>query len=217
MSTGKNDGTAGFTSLRQGTTDARAVESYYDDWAETYDATLSDWQYHAPEYVCEVLRPHLGDGSRVLDVGCGTGLLGETISGQGEMVIDGLDISGKSLELAERRGCYARLVQHDLANLPLPVGADAYDAAASVGVLTYIEDSGALLRDLCRCVRAGGVISFTQRTDLWEERAFSSLIADIERDGLWTLDHVSEPQNYLPGNDDFGDEIGVIVTTCLVR
>ncbi|WP_157084452.1 class I SAM-dependent DNA methyltransferase [Sediminimonas qiaohouensis] len=203
-------------SLRQGTTDSRAVQSYYDDWADSYDETLSEWQYRAPEDASDLLVPHLGDGARVLDVGCGTGLLASALRKRGGYTVDGIDISAASLHLAERRGDYARLIHHDLQDLPLPVKDNAYDAAASIGVLTYIEDAEALLRDLCRCVRTGGAITFTQRTDLWEGRNFPDMIARLERDGLWANPHITPPQKYLPGNEEFSDEINVIHTLCIV-
>ncbi|MGB8621318.1 MAG: methyltransferase domain-containing protein [Paracoccaceae bacterium] len=203
-------------SLRQGTTDSRAVESYYDDWAERYDETLSEWQYRAPADASDLLASHLDDGARVLDVGCGTGLLAAALRKRGDYTVDGIDISAESLQLAERRGDYTRLLRHDLQDLPLPVQDNAYDAAASVGVLTYIEDAEALLRDLCRCVRPGGAIAFTQRTDLWQERDFPAMIGGLERDGLWANRHISAPLQYLPGNAEFSEEIKVIHTLCMV-
>lgn len=207
---------SGLTSLRQGSTDSRAVESYYDDWAETYDETLAKWHYQAPQDTCELLVPQLRQYSRILDVGCGTGLLAEALGKAGEYIVDGMDISAASLKLAKQRGNYASLMQHDLQDIPLPVEDDTYDAAASVGVLTYIEDAEALLRDLCRCVRAGGAIVFTQRSDLWAERQFGETIERLEKDGEWKIQQVSQPKKYLPGNEDFSDEIKVIHTLCQI-
>ncbi len=205
------------TSLREGTTDSRAVESYYDDWAEAYDEALVEWQYQAPGDARDLLAPHLNDGARILDVGCGTGLMAQALNERGDFAVDGIDISAASLHVANRRGGYARLMHHDLQDIPLPVKDSAYDAAASVGVLTYIDDAEALLRDLCRCVRQGGAITFTQRSDLWDKRGFAETIARLERDGLWSRHHVTPPRQYLPGNADFAEEIKVIHTLCLVR
>lgn len=204
------------TSLRQGTTDPRAVESYYDDWASSYDTSLQAWQYRAPEDAAALLETHLAPGARVLDVGCGTGLFGLALRNRVEVTVDGLDISAGSLKQAASRKLYARLLRHNLQNLPLPVADGVYDAAASVGVLTYIADAEALLRDLCRAVRSGGAITFTQRTDLWEDRNFEEMIARLEAEGIWRCHHVSAPNPYLPGNTEFGDEIRVIHTLCSV-
>lgn len=203
-------------SLKQGTTNARAVQAYYDDWAECYDATLQSWQYRAPEDAANLLSPLLEAGIRVLDIGCGTGQLGQALRKHAEIELDGIDISSASLQQAKRRGIYGSLLQHDLQKTPLPVGANIYDIAATVGVLTYIGDAETLLRDLCRTVRKGGVIAFTQRTDLWDERGFDQMITEIEADGLWQCQKVSEPMPYLPGNEEFADEIRVIHTLCRV-
>lgn len=205
------------TSLRQGTTDVRAVETYYDDWADGYDDTLKSWQYSAPDDTATLLEPHLSAGARILDVGCGTGLFGSALCNRADVTLHGLDISSASLELAATRGIYQHLVQHDLQEIPLPVADDGYDIAASVGVLTYIANAKMLLCDLCRAVRRGGMIAFTQRTDLWEDRGFDQMIAQMEADGLWQQKYVSAPMPYLPGNAEFGDDIRVIHALCQVN
>jgi predicted TPR repeat methyltransferase len=207
----------GFTSLRDGSTDSRAVQDYYDDWAQTYDATLSDWDYRAPRDACALLVPHLPKGARILDAGCGTGLMGDALRQRGEFSLVGVDISARSLAIAGQRGSYASLVHHDLQDLPLPLDDDGVDAAVSIGVLTYLENAQPLLRDLCRCVRANGMIAFTQRDDLWEVRGFPDTLKQLETDGLWHVEQVSDPRDYLPGNDSFGQDIKVVHTMCRVR
>ena len=204
------------SSLRQGATDTDAVKSYYDDMADHYDDTLAAWQYRAPEDACELLTLHLAEGARVLDVGCGTGLMGLALMRRGAFHVDGIDISDASLRHAEARGCYARLIRHDLQALPLPVRDDSYDAAAAVGVMSYIADAPALMRDLCRAVRPGGLITFTQRTDFWQERDFAGMIERLKGEGLWRRVTITHPLDYIPGHADFTDEIKVILTLCKV-
>jgi predicted TPR repeat methyltransferase len=205
----------GFTSLKAGSTDSEAIADYYDHWAKTYDATLEAWHYAAPRDAAALITPHIPAGGRIIDVGCGTGLVSEALEAAGDHYhLDGIDISAASLKLAEQRGTYETLVCHDLQKLPLPLDDNAYDAAISVGVLTYIADCGALFKDLCRCVRPGGVIAFTQRTDRWEDLEFRALIDGIATEGLWSVLHVSDPQAYLPCNEDFADEIKIIHTVC---
>ncbi len=202
--------------LRGGTTDAEAVASYYDDWSESYDATLEAWNYTAPDDAAALMLPHLAPGARVVDVGCGTGLFGAALGEKIAARLDGIDISEASLELARRRGGYESLAAHDLNALPLPFADDSADGAASVGVLTYLDDASALLRDLCRVVRPGGVIAFTQRDDRWRSLDFGRVVEGIAADGLWEVLEIGEPRAYLPGNADFGDEIRVIHTLARV-
>ena len=216
MSQDDKSRSGGFPSLKAGSTDPDAIADYYDDWAKSYDETLAAWDYQAPKDAAALLAPHLAPKAHILDVGCGTGLVADALSRFGNFHIDGIDISAESLKLAEARGGYEKLVCHDLQKHPLPLEDDSYHAAISVGVLTYIADAEALFRDLCRCVRTGGVLAFTQRTDRWETLDFAAMIATLESDGLWTPLHISEPRRYLPENEDFADDIKIIHTLCRV-
>jgi len=130
--------------------------------------------------------------------------------------IEGIDISAASLEIAEKHGQYDRLQRHDLQVTPLPAADNAFDAAACVGVMTYIEDAAALLADMCRVVQPGGYILFTQRDDRWIEKEFDSLIKSFEERRLWTPLKISKAKPYLPKNDDFSDSIRVIQVLCQV-
>jgi len=199
-----------FSSLKGGSTNSRDIEAYYDDWAETYDATLKNWDYQAPDHAAQTLCEYLTSGDNILDVGCGTGMFAKAMSRHLECAIEGIDISAASLEIAQRQGGYTRLQAHDLQAPPLPVVDNAFDAAACVGVLTYIEDAAGLLADMCRVVRPGGYILFTQRDDRWVEKNFDSLLNSFEEQGLWTPLKVSKAMPYLPKNDDFSDNIRVI-------
>lgn len=214
----KDDATDSGTlsSLKAGSTDSQAVRAYYDDWAGSYDAALESWDYRAPGDAAAILGEYLKPGERVLDVGCGTGLFAAALKQRVDCRLDGIDISPASLEIAEARGTYDALQRHDLQAVPLPEPDDAFDAAACIGVLTYIEQPAGLLAELCRVVRPGGHLLFTQRDDRWAEQDFESLIGDFQARGLWTPLLVSEPRPYIPNNDEFADEIRVIHTLCRV-
>ncbi|MEH6545525.1 MAG: class I SAM-dependent methyltransferase [Sneathiella sp.] len=205
-----------FNSLKDGSTNSAAIAAYYDEWAETYDATLKNWDYQAPDDAATILCEYLKSGNDVLDVGCGTGMFDKAMSRQLDCRIEGIDISAASLEIAEKNGKYDRLQRHDLQTTPLPVTDNAFDAVVCVGVMTYIEEEADLLADLCRVVRPGGYILFTQRDDRWVEKNFDSLMDNFEERRLWTPLKVSKAKPYLPKNDDFNDSIQVIYALCQV-
>jgi hypothetical protein len=82
--------------------------------------------------------------------------------------------------------------------------------------VTYIEDAADLLADLCRVIRPGGYILFTQRDDCWIETKFNSLTKNFEERKLWTPLKISRAKPYLPKNDEFSNSIRVIQVLCQV-
>ena len=195
------------------------VSKQYDLWADTYDGDLAAWRYDAPlvaaRAVAEYRSVHRLVGP-VLDAGCGTGLVGQALADVGARPFDGLDVSAASIARAERRGVYRTLIEHDLTVTPWPVGTDGYDAAVCVGVLTYVPETRALLEELCRVVRAAGLVLVTQRDDLWRERDMEGLLNELQAAGVLASASWTEPRPYLPGNADFADRIGVRYVTAIV-
>jgi SAM-dependent methyltransferase len=195
--------------LLRGSGDVEDVTRYYDGWAQRYDRDLGDWSYEAPDVAAGKLLAN-GDGiERVLDAGCGTGLVGRALRRAGFAgSLTGIDVSAESLLIAERTGAYDTAAIADLQHR-LEVDDGAFDALICIGVMTYVPDVERCWRDFARIVRSGGVIVVTQRDDLWSERGCPEAIDDLARSGVWTPIEVTGAEPYLPGNDDYADRIGV--------
>ncbi len=184
--------------LLQGTTDPREVADRYDEWAESYDDDLASWCYQAPEVVAETVLTRLPNARSVLDVGCGTGLVGKALRARGYAGrIVGLDISQTSLRVARRTGAYDVLEAADLQE-PLEVEENDVDALVCAGVMTYLPDVEAVWREFARVVRPGGLVVATQREDLWEPRRCQDIVDRLTSDGVWTPVEISGPASYLP-------------------
>lgn len=200
--------------LRNLSRDSDDVARYYDEWAENYDQTLAQWRYQAPEQVAARLRALLNADSIILDAGCGTGLSGAALARAGFTTIDGIDVSSQSLALAGKQGVYRSLEHVDMQKLPLPLADHQYDGLICVGVLTYLPDSDAVLKEFCRVIKPGGPMVLTQRSDILKERDFPQTLATLEKQGLLAEFEVSEPAPYLPENEEFSDEVLVHYITC---
>jgi predicted TPR repeat methyltransferase len=188
--------------LEEGTSDPRAVAERYDAWAASYDDDLTAWSYQAPAVVARAVLARLSDGgtdsASVLDVGCGTGLVGRTLREQGfEGRLTGIDISQASLDLAQERGGYDALQAADLQQR-LPFEDGTFDAAVCVGVMTYLPEVEAVWREFARVVRPGGAVVVTQREDLWLERDCQGVVDRLAEEGVWTALDVTGPAPYLP-------------------
>jgi predicted TPR repeat methyltransferase len=162
-----------------------------------------------------LITQHLALEGKILDAGCGTGLSGKALQTSGIQQIIGIDVSEASLKRAKQTGAYERLLRIDLCQLPLPFTTDAFVGLSCVGVLAYLHQTEAIMREFCRVVRPGGIIVFTQREDVFNDRHYAEVIASLEQEEVWKTIVISEPELYLPGNEEFGDKIRVM--NCVLR
>lgn len=191
-------------------TDSTTVERDYDAFAATgsYDETFDEWGYVGPQTAAAILANYVPKESRILDAACGSGLTGVALRNLGYERIEGIDISAKLLELAQRTGAYTRVQRVDMQDFPLPFEDGEFDAVNFIGALTYFE-TDEILRELCRIVRSGGFVVFSQRDDIMRDKDYGERLAALEREGLWTRTFGTEPMPYLPNHPDYGDAIKV--------
>jgi SAM-dependent methyltransferase len=101
---------------------------------------------------------HVTAGTRLLDAGCGAGLLAVLASLRGAQVT-ALDASAALLAVARERLPAAEVREGDVEALPF---ADAsFDAVTAVNSLFYAADMAAAARELARVVRPGGRVVVT--------------------------------------------------------
>jgi SAM-dependent methyltransferase len=94
----------------------------------------------------------LSPGDRLLDLGCGTGVLGEAAATRFREV-HGVDISPDAVRLARQRGVQARVLE--AGSEPLPYPDAAFDAVTALSMLQYVVDVDSLLRECRRVLRPG--------------------------------------------------------------
>jgi ubiquinone/menaquinone biosynthesis C-methylase UbiE len=133
----------------------------YDAMAAEYAADNASSPYNA-FYERPATMALLGKvaGRRVLEVGCGSGILTNWLVDQGATVT-AMDVSPAMLDLARRSiGDRADLVVADLA-APLPFETSAFDIAVASLVLHYVRDWTASLRELHRVLNPEGLVVFS--------------------------------------------------------
>jgi ubiquinone/menaquinone biosynthesis C-methylase UbiE len=132
-------------------------EEYWDGQAATYDRTTA---FLEPRLFAPA-RQWIADrvSGRTLEAGVGTGA---NLPYYAHRVTDLTltDVSGAMLRAASARaaglGLDARLVQADSAHLDLPD--DSFDTVVSTLALCCVDDELAVLRELARVLRPGGLL-----------------------------------------------------------
>ncbi|XP_070533831.1 methyltransferase-like protein 27 [Ptychodera flava] len=139
------------------TTDS--LRDLYDKWSDSYDNVFGNF-YNGPKYAAQTLNKILSDKhARILDCGCGTGLVGEQLHNMGFDNIDGVDLSEESLEVARNKGVYAKLTAAALGPDPLEgVSKDSYDAIICSGVFVDGHLTDNVFKEWTRIVKPGGPI-----------------------------------------------------------
>ncbi|WP_454685548.1 methyltransferase domain-containing protein [Agrobacterium leguminum] len=99
---------------------SRYVEGLFDDYADRFETSLVEkLDYSVPQKLAELIGKAAGSGvfDTIVDIGCGTGLLGVEIRAFANR-LEGFDISQNMLAKAEEKGLYDHLDQADLSLEP---------------------------------------------------------------------------------------------------
>jgi SAM-dependent methyltransferase len=138
---------------------------------------------------------HARVGSRVLDLGCGTGELARALATAG-LQVTGCDVSPQMLLRAARdRGRCAGWVRLEPDWRTLPFASAAFDVVVAASVLEYVTEPAAVLRECARVLHPGGVVLYTvpdlRRPVRWAEwwvQQLATVTGEPSRDGdrsLW--------------------------------
>lgn len=144
----------------------------YNRLAAVYDQR---WDRYVRISLDRVLGAVVLDGDeRVLDVGCGTGVLLEQLRRRHPgLELQGIDPSEGMLEIARKRcGADVSLAQGQAEKLPYP--ADAFDVIVSVSALHYFAEPPQAIAEMHRVLRpAGRVVIVDWCADFFAMRLFA--------------------------------------------
>ena len=143
------------------------VENLFDSFAFKFESSLVDnLEYKIPKIINDVLLKNYNNDSlgSVLDLGCGTGLVGVEIKEYCSYLV-GIDVSGGMLELARQKNIYNKLIHLDIADYLKNEDLN-FDTFIAADVFTYIGE----LSDVFRLIKSrnklnGKVVFSTENND----------------------------------------------------
>lgn len=130
------------------------------------------------EYLTDVLKDAVPSGRplRLLDVGCGHGLIHPALQSAGlPLQITGIDVAASVVEIARRNNPLVAYDTYDGASLPYSNA--TFDAAVTITVMHHVppEQWDSFLAEMKRVVRPGGIIA------VFEHNPYNPLTVHIVR------------------------------------
>jgi len=104
-------------------------------------------------------------GQRVLDIGCGSGYIADTVQAHTGAKIDGINVSPEQISTArdhaQRSGKLGKLLDFQVASMNdrLPFEDNTFDAVYVMQAICYVHDPVALMKEVRRVLKPGGIFS----------------------------------------------------------
>jgi ubiquinone/menaquinone biosynthesis C-methylase UbiE len=147
---------------------------------------MVDWKYSGPQETVDLFAKHIPTKDiKILDAGCGTGLVGIELKKKGFQNFDGADFSQKMLDLVPKN-IYQNLFKIDL-NKKIDIKDNTYEGITCVGTFTFGHVNPPSLDEMVRICKTGSLICFTINIGIYEEYGFDKKIKELEDKNSWKI------------------------------
>ena len=169
-------------------TSKKKIIEYYDKWVikNKYNKDMIDWNYVAPKNSVDLFCKYaVSKKIKILDAGCGTGLVAIELIKKNFSNIIGVDFSTSMLELVPKN-LYKFLDIVDL-NKSLNFKNKSFDAVICVGTFTYGHVRANALNEFTRIVKKKGLICFTVNEGIYIKYKFDNKINELSKNKIWKV------------------------------
>ena len=150
----------------------------YAAWSKDYDQAFAlTMDYILPQHVARLFIENGGSGP-VLDVGAGTGLLGQLLYEQCKPV-DALDLSKEMLHVAAQKNIYRYLDAADV-TVPIEHRGRLYDGIVSSGTFTHGHVGPDAIDNLFALARAEALFCLSINKNHWAKKNFDAKFTSLE-------------------------------------
>mmetsp|Transcript_7857 Transcript_7857/g.8989 ORF Transcript_7857/g.8989 Transcript_7857/m.8989 type:complete len:227 (-) Transcript_7857:84-764(-) len=179
-----------------GVTAKDALAMKYDLAAGKYDEIYDNVGWEDPRMCAQVVLDNgFNTGTEILDMGCGTGLVGEhlkTLSGLSDLRLFGCDASDGMLKESKKRDIYKELEQIYLGNFEEFKSnhsclLNRFDFITASGVMADFHAPSDILLEMNSCLKRGGILTLTTREVYLEDLGYQMIIDDFIDNNEWEL------------------------------
>jgi predicted TPR repeat methyltransferase len=139
----------------------RFVADLFDSYADHFEHDLVvNLKYGIPALLADAIKRYASSNTLdILDMGCGTGLMGEHIRPL-RRTLTGVDLSANMLEKARQRQIYDHLLCCDLVQF-LQTQDKIFDVAVAADVFVYLGDLSLVFQGVRRALKTSGLFCFS--------------------------------------------------------
>jgi predicted TPR repeat methyltransferase len=139
----------------------RLISSAYDHHSDHYDShMIVTLKYRIPDLLFDELARQLSSQALdILDLGCGTGLMGARVRPLARN-LTGVDLSPKMLEIARRRQIYDNLTCCELLEF-LQTQDKKFDLVVAADVFVYFGDLSSVFHEVRAALGGGALFGFS--------------------------------------------------------
>lgn len=125
-------------------------------WDDAYKLEKTHWWFrNRRKIVFDLIKKFCGpnQGKKILDVGCGTGLLLKELEKFGE--VHGLDCAQEAIDYCKKRGLAESVKKGNI--LDIPFDDEQFDIVTALDILEHLEDESRALKEINRILKKNGI------------------------------------------------------------
>ena len=134
--------------------------SVHEQGAAQYDKQVHEYNSYTHDVLFGMSYEYVKPGECLLDLGIGTGLASRSFARLG-LKVYGCDGSAEMIKVCDSKGFAEELSVLDLNDIPLPFSDNFFDHVICCGVLHFFGDLEAILKEVLRMTKPGGIFAFT--------------------------------------------------------
>jgi predicted TPR repeat methyltransferase len=172
------------------------VAALFDDYADRFDGhLLGALCYRGPVVILAALRQVCAEQDRplrfssALDLGCGTGLMGETIR-PFATTLAGVDLSARMIAKARAKLVYDQLAVGGLASFLAAEPERSAELILAADVLVYVGDLAPVLGAAARVLEEDGLFAFTVQTRTADNENGEGFLLGMDRRYLHSAEYI---------------------------
>lgn len=168
------------------------IADHYNELSSHYEEIYLTAGWHDPLKCAELAKEVIGDKAEeaeVLDMGCGTGLVGQYLKERGFKKILGVDASKGMLDRAAEKNSYTELKELFLGlpdTYPRELH-DRFDAITASGILAEGHLDNKVFDEMLLSLKTGGYAIFATRTMYLTQYNYADRIRELTEQGKWKL------------------------------